>query len=254
MNPKITVCTATHRRPDLLARCIKSVQAQTFEDYEHIIFSDHCPKAKYVYEQFKSDERIRFFENQLPHVKNVGAVGQNFAINNSNSNLICYLNDDNIFFPNHLEELYNALQYHPIVFTRALSTKLGIGDNVIEKLSERTLEEDYNAVLNGEDVNESPMDMLRLGHHKNVIDSVGLWKSWAEMASAGRPDPHNEDGEFIARLATYGRVHYVNSFTAMYYDRSACKIKDDVYDKAIESVPEEQAYIFEESLKKAAII
>ena len=43
--PKISVITATHKRPDFLRRCIMSVQAQTFRDYEHIIVADHCPYA-----------------------------------------------------------------------------------------------------------------------------------------------------------------------------------------------------------------
>ena len=71
--PKISIITATHYRPDLLARCIKSVQSQTMTDYEHIIFSDHCPKAAQVYEYFKDDKRIRFFENPKEHVPNHGA-------------------------------------------------------------------------------------------------------------------------------------------------------------------------------------
>ena len=53
--PKITIITATYYRPDLLARCIKSVQSSTFKEYEHLIVSDHCPKARQVYNIFKED-------------------------------------------------------------------------------------------------------------------------------------------------------------------------------------------------------
>ena len=50
--PKITTVIPTYHRPDLLARAIKSVQLQEFEDWECIVFSDHCPKARLVYENY----------------------------------------------------------------------------------------------------------------------------------------------------------------------------------------------------------
>ncbi len=68
--PDISIITATHYRPDLLRRSILSLKNQNHANYEHIIVSDHCPYAKYVYEEFSDDSRIRFFENKDPWVKN----------------------------------------------------------------------------------------------------------------------------------------------------------------------------------------
>ena len=61
---KVSVIIPTYNRPDLLARAIKSVQLQTLEDWELIVFSDHCPKAKDVYENFfKDDEKNTSLKN-----------------------------------------------------------------------------------------------------------------------------------------------------------------------------------------------
>ena len=108
--PKITLITATYYRPDLLARAIKSVQRSTFKDYEHVIVSDHCPKAAQVYDLFKEDKRIRFFEQEPPHIINHGARTHNYVIENkAQSDLFCFLGDDNIVLPNMLGVMYNAL-------------------------------------------------------------------------------------------------------------------------------------------------
>ena len=110
MTPKITSIIPTYNRPDLLARAIKSVQLQTLEDWELIVFSDHCPKAKDVYENFfRDDKRIIFVENPNKWVKNVGAIGVNYGLKNAKSNTITYLCDDNMFLPNHFELVYGGL-------------------------------------------------------------------------------------------------------------------------------------------------
>jgi GT2 family glycosyltransferase len=78
--PKISLITCTYWRPDLLRRAIQSVQKQPFEDYEHIIISDHCPFAKHVYNDFKDDKRIKFYEVEAPYIYNLGAISFNLGI------------------------------------------------------------------------------------------------------------------------------------------------------------------------------
>ena len=75
--PKISLITCSYFRPDLLRRAIQSVQKQTFQDYEHIIISDHDPFTEHVYNDFKEDSRIKFFEVEKPYIYNLGAVSFN---------------------------------------------------------------------------------------------------------------------------------------------------------------------------------
>lgn len=74
--PLITIITTTYYRPDFLRKCILSLRNQTIQNYEHFIFSDHCPYAKYIIEEFKDDKRITFYENQEKKIVNNGAVGK----------------------------------------------------------------------------------------------------------------------------------------------------------------------------------
>ena len=79
-NPKISLITCSYFRPDLLRRTIQSVQKQQFEDYEHIIVSDHCPFTEHVYNDFKEDNRINFIKNINPHIYNLGACSFNIVL------------------------------------------------------------------------------------------------------------------------------------------------------------------------------
>ena len=146
MKPKITIVTATYYRPDLLARCITAVQQSDFKDYEHIIVSDHCPKAHQVYNMFKDDKRIRFFENEAPHIPNQGSRGQNLAIENSKSDIICYCNDDNIVMPNHLGLLYDNLSNgnNDVVYLMTHEIRIGRGNNMIQKIIARDFYKDLD--------------------------------------------------------------------------------------------------------------
>ena len=110
IKPKITVVTSSYWRPDFLRRCIQSVQKQSFEDYEHIIVSDHDPFTKAVCDEFKDDSRIRFVEITEPYIYNLGAISFNTGIQMANSDYICYALDDDLLYENHLLEHYNYLK------------------------------------------------------------------------------------------------------------------------------------------------
>ena len=106
-NPKITIVTSSYWRPDLLRRTIQSVQNQSFHDYEHIIVSDHDPFTEHVCAEFAYDERIRFIPNENPYEYNLGAVSFRIGLENAKSDYLCYVLDDDILLPNHLETHYN---------------------------------------------------------------------------------------------------------------------------------------------------
>ena len=122
--PLITIITPTVWRPDFLRKCILAVKKQTIQDYEHFIFSDHCPFAKFIIDEFKDDKRITFYENEEPKLKSNkklarGSIGRKKGIELAKSDIICYCDDDNIVLPNHLETIINNLQNKDIdiVFT-----------------------------------------------------------------------------------------------------------------------------------------
>lgn len=100
----ISCITSTYNRPELLERAIKSVDAQIFTDWEHIIVHDGpASKAtKDVFSKYASDKRILI---ELPKNHGNHTKPKNEGIRQAKGEYICYLDDDNEYFPNFMETL-----------------------------------------------------------------------------------------------------------------------------------------------------
>ncbi len=252
-NPKITIITATYHRPDLLARCIKSVQASTLKDYEHIIVSDHCPKAKQVYELFSSDPRIKFYENPAPHYPNHGARAHNLGIEKASSDYICYVTDDNIILPNHLERIYYHLTSGngDVVFLRTHMVRIGRGNGMVEKIVQRSLIHDLEPekYVSSDLTGIYSKDMSQMGHTKKVIEKSGPWKPTHECPGG------IEDNEFMKRLeAAASNVINEEVYSNIYYIRDSCFVRDEIYHQAVLNLPSERAFVFPLLLKRTGVI
>ena len=252
--PKITTVITTYHRPDLLARAIKSVQLQELEDWECIVFSDHCPKARLVYENyFKDDSRVIFVENQKKWVRNVGAVGNNYALKNAKSDIITYLNDDNIFLPNHLKVIWNEHKkgLFDSIQTSGFHFHLGSGDSLIEKIIKRGLENEldlfyYNITPKAMQYVTKYVDILRTAHTINkVVKKIGYWLPWEE-----NPLSFNEDSEFISRLDGSFKKINLEDLTNTYYSRHACQTRDEDYHKKVANLKADEIFVYPELVEK----
>jgi len=110
MKPKISIITSTYWRPDLLSRCIQSVQRSTMRDYEHIIIGDHDPFPKAVYEEYSEDDRIKYYEVPGPYKYNLGAAAFRVGRAKATSDYICYALDDDLAHTNHLQVHYDIFK------------------------------------------------------------------------------------------------------------------------------------------------
>ncbi len=105
----ISVIIPTYNREDTISRAIDSVLSQTFKDYELIIVDDGSDD--------NTREMVKKYENKINLITNSTNLGQNVARNiglkASNGKYISYLDSDDEFHPNHLEEVYNLLEVLP---------------------------------------------------------------------------------------------------------------------------------------------
>jgi glycosyltransferase involved in cell wall biosynthesis len=262
----ISVITPTYKRPDLLLRCIRSLQSQTYENYEHIIFSDHCPKAKQVYDLVKEDKRIKFFENTNPHVWNAGAIGKNYGVQVAESEFICYCDDDNILLTNHLEIMNKHFSDGcDLVFTKNVILDFEDYVNLEEKNANGVIKETlltnlidiatnprltYVHVLDYENYMDIPFDTICIGHTKSLYNKTNKWQPACELKT------NNEDGPFVYSLkdvtAAYNlKVMYDRQFTSLYFSTHGSGYgKDFHYINKVDNLNDDEVFVYPDLLIK----
>jgi glycosyltransferase involved in cell wall biosynthesis len=111
---KVAVVTPTIGAKTL-SQCVKSVQNQTYEDVVHYIFVDGEEHSANVFENVgtlsKSDSKIKFIDLQ----ENVGKGWYGHRVYAAcsflvNADIICYLDEDNWYEPDHVESLVEEIK------------------------------------------------------------------------------------------------------------------------------------------------
>jgi len=111
MSPFFSVVITTYNRPHLLPRAIKSVLDQTFKDFEIIVVNDGSKEDYTTVEKYMAD---------IPVIKYLYTANQgrskarNLGIAEAAGKYICFLDDDDIYYPNHLSILFEGIRNHKV--------------------------------------------------------------------------------------------------------------------------------------------
>jgi glycosyltransferase involved in cell wall biosynthesis len=108
MKPTFSIIIPTFNRADLLHNTLWSVQNQTFEDWECIIVDDgSTDNTKAIIEDLiKQDSRFKYVYQENAE----RSAARNNGIRNSSGEYICFLDSDDHFLSNHLQELKNVIE------------------------------------------------------------------------------------------------------------------------------------------------
>ena len=100
--PRFSIIIPTYNRAHLLPRAVESVVTQTFEDWELIVIDDgSTDNTANVVKPFLTDQRIHYHWQENKELN--GA--RNTGVNQASGEFICFLDDDDLYLPNHLSEL-----------------------------------------------------------------------------------------------------------------------------------------------------
>lgn len=134
----VTVIIPTHNRRELLERAVESVRSQSYRNLEIIVADDASSDgtAGAVHEWCREDPRIRYMHSE----ENIGAAAiRNRAAELSNGQFICFLDDDDEWFPYKVSEQLAAISSYPLIgatLKRADAYTIG-GRLRLRKLGER---------------------------------------------------------------------------------------------------------------------
>lgn len=104
------IIPATIDRGMLLPYSVGSVQRQTIQDIEIFIIGDgvYDETREVILEMQQKDDRIKFFDH--PKHERRGEVYRHMALQEANGEIVCYLCDRDLMFPDHIETHLDILQ------------------------------------------------------------------------------------------------------------------------------------------------
>lgn len=116
IGPLISVVIPTFERGDMLETCVVSALNQDYANIEVIVIGDACPQLSRSLPGPGVYPRVRVRNLAQNHGAG-GAVPRNIGIAMAAGGLIAYLDDDNLWRPNHVSSLYGLMRDSNTTFT-----------------------------------------------------------------------------------------------------------------------------------------
>lgn len=108
--PKISVVVRTHARPQTLHATLQSIAHQTYANYEVVVVEDGQPTAQAMIEQ-------EFGHLPIVYISTGAPVGRssagNLGMQKASGEYVNLLDDDDCFYPDHLEQYAGVAAAHP---------------------------------------------------------------------------------------------------------------------------------------------
>ena len=108
--PLISVIVPVYKVEPYLRRCVDSILAQTFADYELILIDDGSPdNCGAICDKYADkDKRIHVIHQNNRGLSAARNAGIDWAFANSDSEWICFIDSDDWIHPSYLESLFHA--------------------------------------------------------------------------------------------------------------------------------------------------
>ncbi len=113
MPPLVSIVTPAYNAEKFIRRTIRSVQSQSFSDWEMIVVDDGSKdKTRQIVESFASkDQRIRLIK--MPENSGLAAITRNRGLKEAKGEFIAFLDDDDIWHPRKLEIQLDYFEKNP---------------------------------------------------------------------------------------------------------------------------------------------
>jgi len=106
-NPEFTIVIPTHNGEAYIGQAIESVLNQTYANFEIVVVNDAGCDVEPVVRKLNNCGKITY----IRHDRNRGlAASRNTAIRQARYKYVSYLDDDDIYYPDHLETLVQGLE------------------------------------------------------------------------------------------------------------------------------------------------
>ena len=165
--PQISIIIPVYKSEDKLARCVNTVLAQSFTDFQLILVDDGSPdnSGKICDDFAKKDDRVIVFHN-----KNAGAAAaRNAGIKAAKGKYIGFVDSDDFVAENHFEGMFSTAEKYLSDIT--MCDFLSVGKNSSETVMHHGFSE--GTVLNRSEIKSKIYD--NIFYNKNTVGYFSLW-------------------------------------------------------------------------------
>tara|TARA_Y100000591_G_C21732313_1_gene644774 strand:- start:312 stop:1055 length:744 start_codon:yes stop_codon:yes gene_type:complete len=129
--PLVSVIIPYFKKKKSITYSVESVLKQTFQNFEIILVYDDIKLDDYQFlkRNYENNKKIKIIKNS----QNIGAgLSRNVGIKNSNSELLAFLDADDFWLPNKLEQQINFMNKNKYDFVFCSYKKKFLNNNIID--------------------------------------------------------------------------------------------------------------------------
>ena len=200
-NPIVSVIVPTYNRPILLRRALESIVKQTFRNFEVIIVNDGGPDVNDVVLEFKEKFSI-YLETQ--EIRQGAGAARNIGLRRSHGKYVAYLDDDDIYYPEHLDVLYQCLERENGVFAYSDAYRVWSrfeGSECIQFERDRPYSINFSRF---EILRHNITPTLCIMHTRKILDSTGIFDETLKS---------HEDWDLWIRISRWCELQHIPQTT-----------------------------------------
>jgi len=206
----VSIIVRTFNRPRFLRECLESILAQTYRNLEIVVVNDGGQDVEPILSEFRPFMRIPSVVHERPAGR---PKALNAGLRQARGEFIAYLDDDDVYYPDHVATLVNFLRdgpYH-VAYTDIRWTSQRIDPErgtyvTYETHQEFSKEFDPDWLLF-----ENYIPINAVMHTRKVLDVVGLFDEGVEVL---------EGWELWIRMSRSYRFGHIAKCTAEYRIRN----------------------------------
>lgn len=207
-NSLVSVIVPTMNRPGLLKRALRSLVNQNHKNWEAIVVNDAGEDTRELVMSIDPLSRIQY----VSHSENKGlSAARNTGIKNSKGSVICYLDDDDVFLPQHIATVVAALEENQteFVYCEAIYVSEKEQNGVLQEVSRNT---PLSGILFSKDrLNVSNFIPVNAwGHRRGLLEKSGLFDSSL---------PALEDWDMLLRFSRFTDFIHIPKLTVEVHQR-----------------------------------
>lgn len=205
--PKISVVIPLYNKGFIISETLESVLAQTFTDFEVVIVNDGSTDDSFEIVSQYSDDRIRLYNQENKGVSKTRNAGIEYA----KGELIAFLDADDFWYPNHLEELYQLYIDFPNcgLYSSRYFMKIS-KENTIKTTYIQAVSDNFRGIL-------PDYFLASMQYRVGLTSAVAIPKEMVQGNFLFNPQLNGqEDLELFTKIAIDKPVAITNKYTVEY--------------------------------------